>query len=72
MGLRLNPPNPSQFYDIFQASVKIFDNKFRWAEKQDFKISASYLEEMDQLFWALHAAGRSLEAFDNDAKKMYP
>ena len=68
MGLRLSPPYPFQFYDVFQASVKIFDYKFRWAEKQDFNISASYLEEMDQLFWALHAAGRSLKALDNDAK----
>ena len=68
MGLRLNPPNPSLFYDVFQASLKIFDNKYRWAQEKDFKISASNLEEIGQLFGALSAAGRNLEASVEDAK----
>ena len=67
MGLRLNPPNPSLFYDVFQASLKIFDNKYRWAQEKDFKISASNLEEIGQLFGALSAAGRNLEASVEDA-----
>ena len=68
MGLRLNPPNPSLFYDVFQASLKIFDNKYRWAQEKDFKISASNLEEIGQLFGALRAAGRNLEASVEDAR----
>ena len=35
MGLRLNLPNPSQFYDVFHANVKIFDDKFRWPEENN-------------------------------------